>query len=138
MTAFFQSDAGSYPLEDCDCAVRAFSIAGYLPYWEAHNAFANEGRKSKRGVMIADYARPVAKRLGLQIRKVRTPRTLRGFLARYPEGNFILHVREHAFAVLNGIVHDVSPESDRRRILDAWQILNPRGTLKIFKNSLAT
>ena len=48
--------------------------------------------------------------------------TLNQFTKRYPKGRFYVSVRDHAVAVIDGVVYDYE-HAGKRRIIGAWQIL---------------
>lgn len=88
-----------------DCSVRALSIAANLPYERAHDLFKAAGRKDGRRTDRAASKR-VYRQLGYQLVSRAWAPTVTQFLAAYPAGRFICHRRGHAFAVVDGVVHD--------------------------------
>lgn len=123
----------AYALRECpasigetnDCAVRSLAVAAGITYGEAYNALANVGRQPRRGVpmrlivralrnlQISHVVRPVGK-LVRRLRRgsytqfvvrVQYP-TLKQVLEQYPTGSHAVATREHAFAIVDGVVHD--------------------------------
>jgi len=108
---YVRTDAGrgTFPLREAkDCTVRAFAIAVGVTYAEAHRELARLGRKCGRGMKFAvvAYKRPdlfirtvlkrgERKRVGTLVRTLRT-------------GRHVVRVNRHVFALVNGVVHDLT------------------------------
>lgn len=108
-----------------DCTVRALANAAGLPYNIAHRVLAKAGRKPKRGApleaMTAAYkrmgfvtqsihgttkcARYLAKKIETSV-EVQRGISLAYMLPRINDGRYIVLVRGHVFAVVNGKVLD--------------------------------
>ena len=103
-----------------DCSVRSLATAACLPYDDAHAAFAKHGRKSGRKTPTSVTAK-VVKDFFPHAQSVKGGITLNRFVAAYPVGHFVVHVRGHALAVCDGVVHDWKP-GQRRQVRWAWRI----------------
>lgn len=118
--AVYASAAG----ERNDCAVRALSVAANMPYTDAYALFADAGRQPGCGTYPWTSAK-VFERLGFDQVVVRYERslTLTQFVKAHPVGRYTVHRRGHAFALIDGVVHDWSVGSGpRSRVRRAWRV----------------
>jgi hypothetical protein len=131
-----------------DCSVRALAIAAGIPYEEAHRLFKEAGRADNKPTPTA-VTRALFKRLGFtkhttflgygarynRRRDTWTPianyPTLARFIKAHPRGRFTVHRTGHAFALINGVVHDWPSErftrafpatGSRSRVVGAWEV----------------
>lgn len=104
-----------------DCVVRAGAIAMGLPYEEMHKRYKNAGRKDKRGTPI--YIIPEALNCIEQFEycSYNSP-TLAQFAKLHKHGRWVLCNNRHAWAFINGVVHDQGPIGARTRIIGAWRV----------------
>jgi hypothetical protein len=107
-----------------DCSVRALSIAANLPYEHCSKLFAHHGRK--RGHATPTHISDgIHDDLGMQQVPL-LPRgwlTVTRFIAEHPVGRFVVHRRGHAFAIIDGVIHDWSRGTGpRSRIKKAWRV----------------
>jgi hypothetical protein len=109
-------------IEQRDCTVRAFASATGQAYEIVHSAFSKAGRKSGKGCYLQRIAQDVAKMLGVTAQLVRRSGTVAKFLRDFPQGNYVIRVSGHAFAVINGVIHDNAPQSHARLVKSAWKI----------------
>lgn len=109
--------------EDNDCTVRALANALGMPYKLAHGILAKAGRKPKHGMVVSDW-QPVYERLGLKLQSVHGSTkgarfvshkynierqqgiTLEKLLPRLQQGRYVIKIRGHVLAVVNGKVLD--------------------------------
>lgn len=123
--------------ERADCSVVAWSIARNITYATAHAMFEAAGRKRKHGTFLPTTAavhgwdghwvesHRAGKRgpLGTSDGSGRWLRpTLAQFLREHPRGRYVIHVRRHAFAVVDGVVFDYKLGL-RRRIERVWYVV---------------
>jgi hypothetical protein len=107
--------------ETNDCAVRALAVAACIAYADAHAIMARNGRRPRRGTptdIITKACRdaaPGAESLTwseLYVPRVdsryysRGFRTVAAFARAYPVGHFVAWSRTHAFAIVDGVLHD--------------------------------
>lgn len=87
-----------------DCTVRAFAVATGCSYEQASAIFSAAGRQLKKGTSVELSAKVHEE----MFKMVRTNwvMPLAAFLLLNPSGRFILHKKGHAFAVVDGVVHD--------------------------------
>lgn len=115
--------------EKKDCSVRALSVAGAVPYGLAHSMFARVGRRNCQSTptwVTAEVMRMVGA-TNLDVWRCGWP-TLAQFIRAHPEGRYVLHRSRHAFALVDGVVHDWSTGTGpRSRIVAAWRLPNPEG-----------
>lgn len=113
--AFCKNMPRTIDTESKDCAVRAVSIACDIPYHEAHERFSKAGRKPNKGVDI-DLLEKVMERKPMQYCI-----TLSRFVALNPTGRFVVIKRGHAFAVVNGAVHDSGRLGGNTKVYAWWR-----------------
>lgn len=113
--AFCKNMPRTIESESKDCAVRAVSIACDIPYHEAHERFSKAGRKPNNGVDLELLVKVMGKR------PYDGSMTLSRFLAFKPKGRFVAIKRGHAFAVVNGVVHDWSKLGGNTRVYAWWE-----------------
>lgn len=120
-TAYSTVANGDFPTERRDCSVRALAIALGIPYREAHESFRIAGRRHGEGTPLVISAW-VHKRHGMETMRPFRP-TLAQFLRENPKGRFVVHRRGHAFAIIDGVVHDWERGTGARsRIQNAWRV----------------
>lgn len=111
------------------CAVRALSVAANMPYEIARRLYAKHGRKpndgayrfTTRAVMDELDYQPVAHFAPVLCRAVFI--TLAQFIKAHPRGRYWLGRKGHAFALIDGVVHDWAwGGSARCRITAAYRI----------------
>lgn len=128
-----------------DCCVRALANATGLDYLEAHVIAARYGRPDRSRMphrstvtMFDAYGtrqdlvekarghvieRP-AYRGGSYVRVTKVGRvTLARFLAAYPRGTYVCHIRGHVFAVRDGVVLDNNEPKPRQLVDTFWTIV---------------
>ena len=115
------SQLGTGFSEHNDCAVRAAATAGNLPYEKVRAVFAKHGRKP-RGLTYLPTSVAAHREL-FQAERVTVAGnlSLAEFTRRYPTGRFIIDVRRHALAVIDGVIHDWSPKP-RRQVIRYWKL----------------
>ena len=106
--------------ETNDCVVRAIAIAARIPYTRAHKLVAKEtGRRPRRGTQgflaMMSRVRIGQRRVGLGRRY-----TVAKFVEQFPKGRYLVRKSRHAFAVVDGVVHDNWKPGPRCIITDAW------------------
>ena len=106
--------------EKQDCAVRALSLAGNIPYEKSHDAFEQLGRKFGHGIKSNEVLQKVCKILKLEARQIKRSGSVNKLIRKYPHGNIYCRKRNHAFAVINGVAHDL--ESNNSHVKGAWII----------------
>lgn len=123
--AFAYTDAGrvcsGFVDEEKDCAVRAYSTFKDVDYATAHALFAEHGRKNG----AATYNTTIATILnGVQLHE--GGMTLGRLLERFPSGKLYVLKRGHAFAVVDGCVHDNVLLGPKTKILRFWTDAQPQ------------
>lgn len=119
-----------------DCGVRALAIAANVPYAEAHRALELCGRKPNHGT-YSHQAERAFELLTLRsmervdVHALRTEAakgryycwpTITQFLKAHPKGRYFVCSQRHAFAVVDGVVHDWSSTTgSRKRIVLAFK-----------------
>lgn len=116
---FVKTDGGmrsSGFAEHNDCAVRAYALFKNIPYNEAHCIFKKLGRRDGRGTknhIIYDL-------VGRSTRKEGNGMTLNQLIASNPTGKVYGLKRGHAFAIIDGVLHDSWKVGGKSRITFYW------------------
>ncbi len=119
--------------ENNDCTVRALAKAGNMGYAEAHKIMAEEERKpghpasvfngivnaneknllNYKHVELAKHERVyngAPGYVGINNRPILVHRlvgpNIKQFVERYPRGRYILRIKKHVFAVIDGVMYD--------------------------------
>jgi len=117
--------SSGYFYERNDCTVRALALAAKIPYAEAHSHLKAHGRKAGKGVMhkplVAAYDKYVGEHHRTSVYKRDLP-TVAAFITAHPVGTFIVNVRGHVFALIDGLQHDLCPAlaKPRCRVMGYW------------------
>ena len=108
--------------ESRDCVVRASTIATGLPYQEMHSRYKAAGRRDKKGtaIFMIDQVLPHKRAITAGYRHLAW--TLSKFISIHSTGKWVLCNRNHAWAVIDGVVHDNAPVGARTRVLWAWRV----------------
>ena len=131
-----------YPHEDNDCTVVALSIAGQMTYARAHELLIiHASRKERSGPSLYALERGM-KKLGFEYTEFPTEyrevHRYYGLVSRahnitlkkwmeYPphrKGRYILSMRGHVFAVVDGVVQDSRLRGPRTNIEGHWKASN--------------
>lgn len=128
-----------YEHEENDCTVRALANASGMPYRLAHKILKAAGRKERNG-MLTDQYHPVYERLGFTLESIhgttngakylshktgRTPQagiTLENLLPRIGKGRFIIKIRGHVLAVVDGKVLDYGYNAAGSRVQAVYKL----------------
>jgi hypothetical protein len=91
-----------------NCTILSLSLAASIPYEKADEIGIKAGREKNKGFHLEPLYEEARKK-GIRINKIPvSPRmNLKQFISDFPLGRFVLEKKEHAFCVINGIVHDV-------------------------------
>jgi len=102
---FVKTDGGmrsSGFAESNDCAVRAYALFKDIPYDEAHRIFKQRGRRdghATKNHIIYDLLDRATRKDGEKI-------TLNQLITKFPKGRVYGLKRGHAFAIIDGVLHD--------------------------------
>ena len=109
-------------IERADCAVRAVTAVTNIPYDTVHEQFAKGGRKS-RGRSANGLAEKICVRLGFVLEPWEvTAKTIRTLERELPaKGHFLIEVRGHMLAVINGKTVDWSA-GRQHHIQNVWRV----------------
>lgn len=110
-----KSSAG-FTHEKNDCAVRAHVLFTNTPYAESHNMFKQLGRKDGRGTKNT----LIAKLLDPNYSKSFDRMTLTQLRNKYPRGRIYALKRGHAFALIDGVLHDTWAVGGKSRVFCYW------------------
>lgn len=106
-----------------DCSVRALAVGTGCTYEQASAVFSAAGRQMKHGT-----SQDTSHKVHVEWLKMKPLENVKGwsvaaFIAANPSGTFILHRRRHAFAVVNGVLHDWEIGTKARsKIVRGWEV----------------
>ena len=95
------------------------------PNTAAHAVLASYGRKDgHRTYHLDGTAIQMGHELGLTFRNELTGvfGTVANFLEAHPAGKYLVRINGHAFAVIDGGIHDLFPVGPRSRVKQAWRV----------------
>lgn len=106
-----------------DCSVRALAVAVGLTYEQAGAIFAAFGRKMKEGTSVETSIRVMEERLKMRRLELSDgPEELKYFALYQDKGRFVLHRRGHAFALVEGVIHDWEGTRATTQVIRAWEV----------------
>jgi hypothetical protein len=131
--------------EHNDCAVRAVATLTCMNYQKVHEVFESNGRKNRKGTSTS-IVLASAKELGLNLEPlfelssicnpngtvkridlknyVKNQNTLNHFKQNHPTGWYLLQIKGHMFALVDGIQYDNRiPAGDKSKVLSAWKVV---------------
>jgi len=104
-----------------NCTIISLSLAACIPYKEADEIGMKAGRKRNDGFHLEPLYKEARKK-GIRIKKipVKNKTNLKQFILDYPVGRFVVAKSDHAFCVINGIVHDVIKNGNNSIVESAY------------------
>ena len=123
MSDYFHHDAAERPSGVArDCTVRALTIVTGCRYATAEAIAHAAGRRRNRGFRSSQLI-DAARAEGFNFEEVKLPQNalLAEVLLILDEGRFYVRVRGHAFAIVDGKVHDMFHTSLRTPVRGAWR-----------------
>ena len=116
--------AAPRPFADtADCSIRALACATGTSYEIASMTFSAQGRRMKKGTDVDVSIRVHEEVLGMKRVTLAEGLRLEAFLEVAKTGRFIVHKKGHAFAVVNGVVHDWDNTSRANTtLLRVWKV----------------
>jgi hypothetical protein len=105
----------NHPDERLDCTVRALAIATNRSYNDAHGILSQLGRKPKH--KFYNTGEKITRIIG---RSCKRSGSVGKFARLHPVGRFLIQVRGHCFALVNGEAYDMSPMSEKTHVVKAW------------------
>ena len=125
--------------DDNYCTVIATSTVCEMSYNRAYKKLQRVGRKHRRGTWML-YE--VIRRQGYDMQEVANTKsmTVSKFAELYPRGTYLLHVRAHVVAVVDGVINDHTSEEvlkrkSKRRIKNCHEIIKQDNShIKPFKD----
>jgi hypothetical protein len=121
--SFVKTDASRPSTERADCTVRAIATCMNIPYEVAHEIMRNKGRKDR---CRTHFRLPIIQDLGFDDRAELSCMTVERSLKGMNHGRFIVSVRGHVFAVVNGVVYDQSPPPKKQRVEMVYEYIQLR------------
>ena len=114
--------------EHRDCTVHALAFATGMKYVDAHSVLAAAGRETGKGFLTSI----VMQRLSVLTKGqwFAAPAqgwsaghtTVNQFCRLHPTGSYVLRIKGHAFAVVNGRAVDTHARVARERVQGAWEV----------------
>jgi hypothetical protein len=141
---------GGFADEKKDCTVRALVNAGNLSYEQAHKIMAEEGREyggfgrvfagilnahkknllDFKHVELRVYQKKFNRHPGFVGRDNKaimwyrwTGPTIKQFISEHSKGRYIVTIKRHAFAIIDGAIHDLFKQHAGATVLSAWEII---------------
>jgi len=106
-----------------DCSVRALAVATGVPYAVASVAYSVLGRRLKTGTQVGLSERLHIEILGMTKVTAVEGMDLETFLRVVPKRSYVVHKIGHAFAVVDGVVHDwENTTRPGTRITRVWKV----------------
>jgi hypothetical protein len=122
LIGFQKANPRTYEWERRDCVVRASSIATGISYPEMHAKYKAAGRQDRRGTSVFLISEVLDFEQSIVAEYRHNAWTLKKFLSIYNKGRWVMCNRNHAWAVIDGVVHDQGEIGSRTRVLWAWRI----------------
>lgn len=105
-----------------DCSVRALMAASGQQYEHASAIFSAAGRSLKKGTSLEVSRKVYCGWLCMREMPEVRGWNLASFIAGHPKGRYILHKRGHAFAAIDGVLHDWEKGTGpRTEVVSAWE-----------------
>lgn len=121
-------------MKNKDCGVKAVSIACRVPYDKAHDACRLAGRKNCHGMWESELLKAIRitgcthEEIDWVPRQKNGSRyTTKTIGQKYPKGFYIVWVRGHILAMVDGKVLDWT-DGRKHRVVKVWKITAPRGS----------
>ncbi len=118
---FIRDNYASAAGERKDCAVRSFSVAACVSYEFASKLFEKHGRKHNKGTSFTVSDSVIKEEFPNHVFVGAEGLTLPNFAKRYNKGHYIVHVRKHALAIVDGVIHDWRPRP-KTKVWCAWRL----------------
>lgn len=128
-----------YPGEQKDCTVRALTNIGCMDYAEAHEFLKGYGRINGEGLLM-DRCHEAYMEAGLECigvfgdtwlarwfsgvvghEKRQKGCTLKTFIEKHQEGSYVVYIKGHVLALVDGDIVDLMDNSANARVLAAWK-----------------
>jgi hypothetical protein len=111
---FKQTDGGKnhagFLKENRDCTVRSLALAAGINYSDAHKCCSEAGRRPRQGLLDHGIQKAVSlasSRFGITAKLIAPPHgTFAQMREKYNQGRYIFTSSRHAFAVIDGVLHD--------------------------------
>ena len=103
-----------------DCAVLACSIVLQIPYEQMHKTLSELGRKDCSGFRV-DWLSEFLRQNGCELRGEFVNVKLSDLLPHVQNGRFLCRTKNHAFAVVHGVVMDFSEPNTKQRIQRVYE-----------------
>lgn len=114
--------SGSFK-DKADCSIRALAVATGVSYTVASMTFSARGRRLGKGTDVALSTQLHEEVLGMRRVTLAEGLRLEAFLEVARTGCYIIHKKGHAFAVIDGVVHDWSNTSKESTcIRRCWKV----------------
>ena len=117
------------PRQKNDCTVRAIATATHITYDEAYELLAKAGRVCSKGFAFAPWAdKAVVNGCSFHWQALRKqpgkPRVnIAVFCKQYKQGTYIIKVKRHVLAVINGLCHDCFISDGLRAVEGFWRVV---------------
>ena len=90
-----------------NCCVIGFATAAGIPYMVADEIAVKTKRKRRKGHWPHKMVAYAKRKHEIRFHKLKFKTiTLQKFLEKYKEGRYYISTRKHAYAIINGVIHD--------------------------------
>jgi len=96
-----------------NCTVFAFAATCGISYNEAFHALKAAGRILRKGACMTECMKKLPKKYTdnfIDVSQGVTGISVGTFRKRYPEGRFLILIKQHALSIVDGVIHDHSLE----------------------------
>lgn len=109
--------------DGADCCVRALAVALNVDYAQASVTFSAAGRVLKKGTTQDTSKKVYEDWLGMRPLEGVEMMRLADFVNLAQSGSYVVHKKGHAFAVVEGVVHDwENTTTENTRVRKAWRV----------------
>jgi hypothetical protein len=111
--------ADGFVNEKLDCTVRALALARRISYKIAHQELEQAGRRSRHRFNFTLW---LLSQSWVKSLRSNAFGTVRSWVTAHSDGNYIVQIRGHVFAVNHGMIMDSFKISPRMMVKNAWEI----------------
>jgi hypothetical protein len=111
--------------DSSNCTVRTLAIVANIEFEHADEIATKAGRKRNQGHWPKKIITVAKKDFGMKFQKLKFKRyTVNKFIKKYPEGRYWVSRRGHSFAIIDGVVYDITLNKPRQIIYEAYKLIN--------------
>ena len=115
------TDSGRFDFETNDCTVRAIVNTCDISYDEAWLIMQKIGRKPRRGANFNIFIRLYRERFNIEELRL-PPLTLNTIIPIMIKGKYIIRIKRHVFAVVDGKILDTGISPAFSKVINVWKV----------------